>query len=81
MYSPFEFGLVANILKEHRWFFNMQLLIGHGYIPTIMPEASKKETFNELADALEILDWIRTKKRMDNRFVNWRNRGCNLIIS
>lgn len=42
MGTPFEFGLVANTLKEHRWFFNMQLLTGHGYVPTIMPEASKK---------------------------------------
>ena len=40
MGTPFEFGLVANTLKEHRWFFNMQLLTGHGYVPTIMPEAS-----------------------------------------
>ena len=42
MGTPFEFGLVANTLKEHRWFFNMQLLTGHGYVPTIMPEASEK---------------------------------------
>ena len=37
---PLEFCLVTNTLKEHRWFFNMQLLIKHGYLPTIMPEAS-----------------------------------------
>ena len=40
--TPLCVFLVVNTLKEHRWFFNMQLLIGHGQVPTIMPEASKK---------------------------------------
>jgi hypothetical protein len=38
--TPLCVFLVVNTLKEHRWFFNMQLLIGHGQVPTIMPEAS-----------------------------------------
>ncbi len=50
MGTPLCVFLVVNTLKEHRWFFNMQLLIGHGQVPTIMPEASDlfKIKFNDI---------------------------------
>lgn len=56
MGTPLCVFLVVNTLKEHRWFFNMQLLIGHGQVPTIMPEASENPAIsaNEIAEILNV---------------------------
>lgn len=40
MGTPLSFGLVANTLQEHRWFFNCKCTQRFGIIPTIMPDAS-----------------------------------------
>ena len=45
MVTPFEFGLVANTLKDHRWFFIENVCQGTGFLPTIMPEASQELNF------------------------------------
>ena len=41
-------SLVANTLKEHRWFFNYKGTLGDGMVFTDMPEAS--DIFTILAE-------------------------------